>query len=502
MDKRTYGVLMPIFALPSGEGIGTLGATAYRFVDFLHQSGAKIWQLLPIVPVSYGDSPYQSCCSTALNYYYIDLTDLIKRGLLLEVEVSGCDLGTDIRRVDYGKQFSNKVKLLRKAFTRFDLQNERFIEFVQKGKYSDFAEFMSLKVANEYRAWTEWDEKYRIYDKKTVDGYIEKHYEEYLFWQFTQFIFLDQWRELKDYARRKGILIMGDIPLYLAYDSVEVWKYGDLLFEMDGYRRLKRVAGVPPDVFTADGQLWGNPLYNWGKMKEDNYSWWNRRLADNFEFFDILRIDHFRGFDRYYCVSVDADTARAGIWENGPQEEFFKDKHGCNIVAEDLGVIDDGILRLMNNVGYPGMKILEFAFDGRADNPHKPSNFSNNYVCYTGTHDNMPLRQYIEDLPERGLEIFKKDLYNECVKAGVTPEEDCTEGICDTVIRLGFASVADTVIIPLNDLLFMGGESRINLPGTLSAKNWSFRFIRDEFNPDLAAKLRELAEKTDRIPVD
>lgn len=501
MKNRSFGLLVPISALPSGEGIGTLGESAFHFIDFLSDAGAEVWQILPIVPVSYGDSPYQSCCSTALNYYNIDLFDLISEGLLTEEEVASCDFGDDVRRVNYGKLFTNKTALLRTAFKRFNKQNKDFVTFVANNEYSDFAEFMSLKVAHDYKAWTEWDEKFRLYNRETVNSYINENYDEYLFWQFTQYLFLKQWNAVREYAHNRGILIMGDIPLYLAYDSVEVWKYGDIIFEMDDCRQVSRVAGVPPDLFTADGQLWGNPLYNWRRMKEDHYLWWNKRLENSFKFFDILRIDHFRGFDRYYCVPAAAETAREGVWEDGPKEEFFNDKLDWNIVAEDLGVVDEGILRLMKNVRYPGMKVLEFAFDGLPDNEHKPSNFERNVVCYTGTHDNMPLRQYIEDLSEKELETFRTDLYNECVRAGISCDLQSPIDICHTVVQLAFYSVADTVIIPLNDILALGGESRINLPGTLSCDNWSFRYKEEEFDQNLSKRLLELAEKTDRISV-
>lgn len=498
MSNRCFGLLMPVSALPSKEGIGTLGESAYRFIDFLAESNAKIWQILPLVSINYGDSPYQSCCGTSFNYYNIDLFNLIDKGLLLKEEVYNCDLGLDIRRVDYGKQFSNKVELLRIAFGRFDKQDKNFIAFVESKEYSDFSEYMTLKVAHGYKAWTDWEEKFHLYNKETVDKYINDNFDEYLFWQFTQYLFLEQWKALTEYAHKKGILIMGDMPLYLAYDSVEVWKYGDVIFEMDENRKMSRVAGVPPDCFTADGQLWGNPLYNWKRMREDGYIWWNNRLEKSFKIFDILRIDHFRGFDRYYCVPIDAKTAQEGKWEDGPKEEFFNGKLDWNIVAEDLGVVDEGIIRLMKNVGYPGMKTLEFAFDGFPNNIHKPSNFDSNVVCYTGTHDNMPLRQYIEDLSEEQAYIFKSDVAEECKKAGIPFGLNSVEEICDTIIELAFSSVADTVIVPLNDLLAMGGESRINLPGTLSCNNWSFRYKEEEFDSALSQKLRELSKKTGR----
>ena len=498
--KRNYGILMPISCLPSKEGIGTMGDEAYGFVDFLSQSGAKIWQVLPLNPTNYGDSPYQSCCSDALNYYFIDLALLVRDGLLKADEVEGVALGSDVRRVDYGLQFTNKIALLRKAFSRFDRSGEKFKEFVRWGKYSDFATFMALKCKFGHKSWEEWDEPYRTFDKIITDKYIADNFDEFEFWQFTQFIFLLQWDALKNYAHAHGISIMGDIPLYLAYDSVEMWKYGDKLFKVDKSRRPQCVAGVPPDAFTDDGQLWGNPVYDWEKMKETGYKWWNGRIGGSLSLFDILRIDHFRGFDRYYEVPVGEKTARNGKWCDGPKEELFKDKLHYNIVAEDLGVIDDGVRRLMRNVGYPGMKILEFAFDGTWDNEHKPSNYpSDNCVVYTGTHDNMPLRQYIDDLSEHWLEVFKKDLIKQCEGLNFTAKTDTSKDMCSSIVELAFRSKAKTVIIPLWDLLAMDGEARINLPSTVSNKNWSWRFVEGEISTDCAKYLKDIAQKSNRL---
>ena len=500
MDKtRNYGLLMPISCLPSGEGIGTMGEHAYRFIDFLTRSGAGIWQVLPLNPTNYGDSPYQSCCSDALNYYFIDLWFLVRDGLLTADEVKESELGYTDRRVSYGLQFTNKIALLRKAFERFDCSNKDFVQFIAEGKYSDFATFMALKCKFGHRAWEEWEEPYRTFNKSVTEKFIKDNHGEFLFWQFTQFIFLLQWNALKDYAHANGIQIMGDIPLYVAYDSVEMWKYGDKLFKVDKNRRPQCVAGVPPDAFTDDGQLWGNPVYDWKKMRRTGYKWWNGRINGCLNLFDILRIDHFRGFDRYYEIPVGEKTARNGSWSDGPKEDLFADKLDYNIVAEDLGVIDDGVRRLMKNVGYPGMKILEFAFDGSWDNEHKPSNYVNdNCVCYTGTHDNMPLRQYIDDLSEYWLEVYKKDLKDQCERLGFEAHTETSKEMCLSVVELAFRSKAKTVIIPLWDLLAMGEEARVNLPSTVSEKNWSWRFTENDLSKECSVLLNVLAEKSKR----
>ncbi len=499
MKKREFGLLMPISSLPSKEGIGTLGEGAYNFIDFVNKSGANVWQVLPIVPTNYGDSPYQSCCSKALNYYFIDLEDLAKKGLLKKEEIEKTPLSLCARRVDYGLQFNNKIALLRKAFSRFDANSVAFKKFIKEEEYLDFAIFMSLKVKFEHKPWVEWDAEYKIYDTNKVNEYVKNNKEEYLFWLFTQYVFLEQWQSLKKYATKKGVKIMGDIPLYVAFDSVEMWKYGDALFQVDKDRRLSFVAGVPPDAFSKDGQLWGNPLYDWNKMKKDGYLWWNKRLKDSFKLFDVLRIDHFRGFDRYYRVPAQEQTAKNGEWIDGPKEDLFKDKLNWKIVAEDLGVLDDGVIRLMKNVGYPGMKVLEFAFDCNSDNPHKPTNFNRNCLCYTGTHDNMPLKQYIFDLGGYDRAKFVIDLKKECKECGIRAITADSDTTCDTVIRLAFSSKANLVILPMWDALKKGKEARINLPATVSSANWSYRFLEQEFSIALSKRLRTLAKKTNRI---
>ncbi len=495
---RNYGVLLPVSALPSGEGIGTLGKEAYNFIDFLHGAGGRVWQVLPLNPTNYGDSPYQSCSADALNYYFIDLEFLVEEGLLERGEVDLAKLCDCARRVNYGKQFSEKISLLAKAFARFD-GGKDFCDFLERGEYNDFAVFMALKTHFNHVAWTEWAPEYRKYGSRAVEKFCKENQRKILFWQFTQYIFLKQWQKLKEYANQRGVSLMGDIPLYIAYDSAEVWKYGDKLFKMDGERKMSVVAGCPPDDFTADGQLWGNPVYDWNKMSADGYSWWKSRIRRCFEFFDILRIDHFRGFDRYWEVPAKDKTARGGWWADGPKEKLFESILDYNIVAEDLGVIDDGVRSLMENVGYPGMKIMEFAFDGNPENEHKPSNHTQNFVCYTGTHDNMPLRQCIEDLRGKDKEVYIKDLFKECAVFGVEAKVSSAEDICRTVIELAFKSKANTVIIPLWDLLAFGGEARINLPSTVSENNWSWRFVREDFTEELKDFLIKVGAETERI---
>lgn len=496
--KRKFGILIPVSALPSDEGIGTLGRCAYDFVDYLRSCRARVWQVLPLNPTNYGDSPYQSCSANALNYYFIDLATLCAEGLLKPEEVDANKLcGENSRRVDYGRQFYYKLKLLKLAYSRFE-KTEEFKAFEDSGEYYDFAVFMSLKERFGHKSFTEWDEPYRTYDEKVIEKYVFEHADEVGFWQFTQFVFLKQWNKLKDYAHSKNIEILGDIPLYIAYDSAEMWKYGKEMFKVDENRKPSFVAGCPPDAFTDDGQLWGNPLYDWEKMKSSGYVWWHRRINDCFKLYDILRIDHFRGFDSYYAVPADEPTARNGHWEDGPKEELFEGHLSQKIIAEDLGLIDDGVRRLLKNVGYAGMKILLFAFDGNSENEHKPSNYTENYVCYTGTHDNMPLRAYVEQLTEKEFKVYLSDLDCECRIAGIRARLKNIDDICRTVMRLAFVSRADTLIIPLWDILGMGEEARINFPSTVSPNNWSWRFREDDFNKNSVVFLSNNVVRGDR----
>ncbi len=482
--ERTSGVLLPVSSLPSPYGIGTLGKEAYQFVDFLKDSGAKIWQMLPLNVTSYGDSPYQSPSSNGLNYYFIDLRVLIEQGLLTESEVKNADLITYENKVDYGKQFHNRIPLLKKAFSRFNRENPDFVSFVKEGKYNDFSFFMTMKSLHDFKAWYDWNEEDKIYSEANEEKVKKENQDLYLFYQWTQFEFLNEFNALKKYANDNGISLLGDMPLYLAYDSVEAYKHSEL-FLLDEKHNPTVVAGVPPDYFSADGQLWGNPIYNWEGMKKDNYSWFTKRIMNNLELFDILRIDHFRGFADYYVIPFGMTNARVGKWVIGPGMDFFKDKTNLPIVAEDLGTLDDYVYQLLKDSTYPGMKVLEFAFDGAYDNPHKPSNSTENYFCYTGTHDNMPLRGYLEDLSEQELNTFKGDVYNQCQQFHVDFRADTLRDLVLTVDALCYASPCIAAILPLQDLLATGKDTRLNMPSSLSDKNWTYRCSATDFNESL-----------------
>lgn len=497
-EQRKAGVLMPIFSLPGEYGIGTLGKSAYAFIDWLQSAGMKVWQVLPLLPTSYGDSPYQSYASDALNYYFIDFDALCEDDLLLSSEVASISWSDDVRRVDYGKQYFHKAELLKKAFARFDKTDADWQAFLAEGKYRDFAVFKTLKKYFNDRAWSEWEEPYKSCDPTAVESFAEEHAEEVAFWQFTQYVFLKQWKALKSYANERGISMMGDMPIYVAYDSVETWKYRHDLFLLDEDGEPSLKAGVPPDAFSEEGQLWGNPVYDWQKMKKTGYRWWKERISYALTLFDIVRIDHFRGFDRFFAVPAEAETAIEGEWMKGPSHTLFKDMKQCNIVAEDLGIIDDGVRQMLKKTGFPGMKVLMFAFDGNEENEHLPSEYKKNCVAYTGTHDNEPLASYLTEMDEEERRTFELALEQQCIQADVPYIVESMDDECQSIIELLFSTVANTVVIPMHDVLSYGEEARINAPSTVTGGNWTFRYTEKDFRRRKAAWLRSLCERYNR----
>ncbi len=489
---------MPVSSLPSEFGIGTLGKGAYDFVDWLQAAGMQIWQVLPLLPTGYGDSPYQACASNALNYYFIDFAMLEEEGLLEKSDYADIPWSEEERRVDYGRQFTYKIPVLRKAFERFDRNNGEWESFLERGQYRDYAIFMTIKVKFSYAPWQAWEEPYK--SARLPESFYAEYREDIEFWQFTQYLFLKQWSKLRAYAHEKGVSILGDMPIYVAEDSVENWKYREELFMLDGEGNLALRAGVPPDAFSDDGQFWGNPVYNWEKMREKDYAWWKERISSAFESqFDAIRIDHFRAFDRFFAIPADAESAKEGEWLEGPKAALFEDFKNAEIVAEDLGTIDEGVRKLLEDTGYPGMKILEFAFDGDPDNEYLPSNITDeNCVAYTGTHDNDTLRSFIEGMAPATRKAFEKALEEECLKADVAYVTESIEDECRTIIELLFSLPAERVIIPMQDVLCMGSEARLNAPSTVSNQNWTFRFKASDFGRRKAAWLKTLAENYGR----
>lgn len=498
IKQRKAGVLMPVSSLPSPFGIGTLGKGAYEFIDWLQSAGMRVWQVLPLLPTGYGDSPYQSFASDALNPYFIDFELLKEDGLLTSEDYETVDFGDNPNRVDYGKQFTNKTPILRKAFAAFNRKNAAWQDFLERGKYADFALFMSLKVRFAYTPWEEWEKPFKNAQPQAIEEHKSQYGEEILFWQFTQFLFLRQWNKLRDYAHEHGVQIMGDMPIYVAYDSVETWLHRDSLFQLDEEGNVAMRAGVPPDAFSEDGQFWGNPVYDWSKMQQDNYLWWKERFAYAFSLFDIVRIDHFRAFDRYYAIPTGAETAREGEWYDGPKAKLFEGFENSAIVAEDLGIIDDGVRTLLKETGYPGMKVFVFAFDGNPENEYLPDKYDENCVAYTGTHDNQTLRTFLEEMLPSERKAFETELEKQCLQADTPYLTETVEDECQSIIRLLFSSKADTVIVPMQDILALGKDARLNAPSTVSGANWTYRFTQKDLRRRKAAWLKEMTEEYNR----
>lgn len=495
--ERKAGILLPVSQLPSPWGIGTLGKAAFRFVDWLAEAGMKIWQVLPLQPTGYGDSPYQSCSAEALNYYFIDLDQLEEEGLLRREDYAETDWGEG-NRIDYAKLFARRAAVLRKAYARRDDSDPRWRSFLAGGRYSDFARFMTFKERFGYQPLSAWPEEFRDGNSEVVKAEEAGLQNEKEFWLFTQYLFLRQWEALKAYANGKGIQIMGDMPIYVSADSAEMWLHGRELFQLDERGNPAAVAGVPPDAFSQTGQLWGNPVYDWEKMKKDGYAWWKRRIFGALELYDLVRIDHFRGFDRFYAIPYGSADACGGEWKDGPKAALFRGLEKAGIVAEDLGTIDDGVRLLMRETGYPGMKVMEFGFNGDPFSEHKPQNFPENCVAYTGTHDNSPLVGYIEGLDESGRKIFDADLKEMCRLAGVRMHGRDPKSECRAATEALFASKAETVIVPMHDVLCLGEEARINHPSVLSPLNWSYRISAGGFGRTRAKRLKNLADRYGR----
>lgn len=490
---------MPIFSLPSKHGIGTLGKEAYSFVDFAVSSGAKIWQMLPLNVTAYGDSPYQSPSSNGLNYYFIDLEILIEKGLLKEDEIPDPFLYYDENHVAYEQLFHNRLNILRIAFARFNKEDPSFKKFVDAGEYNDFAFYMVLKAKNNYRPFYEWSNEEKNYSSELEERIKKECKNEYLFYVWTQYEFLNQYRKLKEYANKKGLAIMGDMPIYVAYDSIEAYKYPEL-FMFDKEHKPTLVAGVPPDAFSDLGQLWGNPIYNWNYQKETGYEWFNNRIKSNLEIFDILRIDHFRGFSAFYQIPFGNEDARIGEWHDGPKFDLFKDKLDYPIVAENLGVIDEGVLSLMEKTRYPGMQVVLFTINNDAqDDNNKPWNAATNAIVYPGTHDNETVMGTLKELSEENLEFNKHVIEKCCSYLDVQYKDNNFDELCDTINRLTLSYPCIGAIFSMQDLLHLDNSARINHPSVLSNENWVYRFKKEDFSSSLADKIKEELIKTNRL---
>lgn len=507
MDRRC-GVLLPVTSLPSRYGIGCFSKEAYEFVDFLAQAGQTYWQILPLGQTGYGDSPYQSFSTFAGNPYFIDPEALIEAGYIDRSTAEQFDFGKEPRAVDYEKIYRNRYALLRKAYANspyclrpsekwadaaYDKEREAFNRFKGDNEawLADYALFSAVKEYFDGDMFTMWPEDIRLRNKLAMDSYRIKLDEEIRFYEFLQFLFEQQWKKLKEYANEKGIRIIGDIPIYVAFDSADTWSHPEL-FELDEKGFPTVVAGVPPDAFSATGQLWGNPIYRWKHHEATGFDWWMRRLEQMFHLYDVVRIDHFRGFDAYWAVPYGAKDAMKGRWCKGPGYSLFavmKERLGSkDIIAEDLGYLTKSVLRLVKRTGYPGMKVLQFAFEADADNAYLPHNYTKNAVVYTGTHDNDTTRGWYTSSSAEQLEHINKYADIRCSQTAVWD-----------LIRLAMRSVADTAVIPIQDYLDIGSTGRINTPSTLGGGNWCWRLLPGELTPELALKMKEFAELYGRI---
>ena len=490
--KRSSGVLMHITSLPEEEGIGTFGEKAYEFIDFLKASNQRYWQILPLGPVGYGNSPYQAYSAFAGNMYMIDLRKLKKEGLLAKnTNINLNPNSENCEKVNFEVITKAKEVLLRKAYKaskkdeRITMQIEEFAK-ENTSWLEDYSLFMALKEALKKVSWQEWDQKLKQRDQVTLDKYKERFKDEIEFWKFTQYEFFKQWYELKDYANQSGIEIIGDIPIYVSIDSSDTWANPDL-FKLDDTYKPTMVAGCPPDVFSEDGQLWGNPIYDWEYIESTGFKWWIERIRQNVKLFDMIRIDHFRGFEAYWEVPFGELTAKNGKWTKGPGMKLFKaikkELGEVAIIAEDLGVITDEVVELRESTGYPGMKILEFAFDPKGDSDYLPHNCNKDSVAYIGTHDNETIVGWMQN-PANKKQFNYAKRYLRLTKK---------EGYAWGFIRGLWASPSNIAIVQMQDLLGLDNKARMNFPSTVG-DNWNWRMKDHVLTDDLIKKLKALTK--------
>ena len=482
---RECGILLPVTSIPSPYGIGGFSKEAYEFVDRLEAAGQRYWQVLPFGPTGYGDSPYQSFSAFAGNPYFIDLDTLAEEGLLTDEECLEADCGQNPRYVDYERIYKTRFQVLRKAFNRWKALGQKSGEKLEQ-ETKEYCVYMAVKNQFQGKSWAQWEEDIRLRKPETVKAWEEELADEILFYEFQQLKFQEQWKKLKDYANSRGVRIIGDIPIYVAFDSADSWFHPEL-FQFNEDREPDFVAGCPPDGFSPTGQLWGNPLYRWDYHKKTGYAWWIRRMAYCFRLYDVVRVDHFRGFDEYYSIPAEDDTAAGGHWEKGPGLELFdaieKKLGKLEIIAEDLGFLTPSVFEMVRKSGFPGMKVLEFAFSADGQSIYLPYHYDENCVVYTGTHDNDTIQGWYEAMPEWDRDFSIRYLGNR-----YTPRKE----IHWDFIRAALGSRARLAVIPMQDYLGLGSEARINEPSTLG-DNWKWRLLPDEFDGKLAEACRDLA---------
>ncbi len=494
--KRSAGILLPIFSLPSAYGIGCFDRKAYEFVDFLKAAGQSYWQILPLGPTSYGDSPYQSFSTFAGNPYFIDLNALVEEGLLTRRDLEATAF-TDTNSIDYSELYEKRIPLLKKAYGRCKLkENQAYLQFCENSDWlQDYALFMAIKDFFGGISWEQWEPDIRHRKADVLQTYRSKLSDEIEFYKFLQYLFFQQWFKLKQYANDNGIRIIGDIPIYVALDSADAWA-NPALFQLDEDGLPKAVAGCPPDGFSADGQLWGNPLYDWAFHQKTGYRWWIDRLHHCFMLYDVVRIDHFRGFDAYYSIPYGSKTAKNGHWEKGPGMDLFQAVRKVlgkkSVIAEDLGFITSSVKQLVRDCGFPNMKVLEFAFDSRdtsSRSEHLPHNYEQNCVAYTGTHDNQTIASWFETITDEERNMARLYLCDHN-----TPDEK----LCNALISLIMRSRAALCIIPMQDWLGLDDSARINTPSTVGT-NWKWRVASDVLNSSLAEGIFSVTQTFERV---
>lgn len=491
-ENRKSGVLLHITSLPGPYGIGTLGDNAKRFIDLLKDAGQTYWQLLPVGPTSYGDSPYQSFSTFAGNPYMIDLDYLKYSGLLSDEDLDQIRDWHNPERVDFGRQYHDRFAVLRKAFSKFNVNDEKFVEFCKEKSFwlKDYSLFMALKNYHGGASWITWPSEYKTKDAKALASFEKLNESEINFYNFLQFNFFMQWEELKKYASERNIELIGDVPIYVAEDSADVWS-NPKLFKLNEDLSPKYVGGCPPDQFSDTGQLWGNPIYDWQAHEKEKYAWWIERVKATLDLFDVIRIDHFRGFESYWEIDATKDHAKYGEWVKGPGNKLFKRikevMGDLPIIAEDLGYMTKDVYEFRKETAFPGMKIIQFAFNPEMNSEHMPHNYTSDFVVYAGTHDNETLRGWIENY--RGSDVLDR-----AIKYGNLNDE---EGLHWGMIRLCMNSVADVAIFQLQDLLNLGNEARMNEPSTLGT-NWTWR-TTELPSYEIMNKLREYTYLSDRL---
>ncbi len=493
---RNSGILLPVASLPSKYGIGCFDKSAYEFVDRLAQAGQTYWQILPMGPTGFGDSPYQSFSTFAGNPYFISLDELVKKGYLQTQECEEAAQGTDERRVQYGVLYEKRFALLRRAFGRSGIEADTaFNAFVQANSswLPDYALFMAIKDSRNGQSYLEWEEGIRLRRPEAMVSYKNKLMDDVYFYEFLQYEFYSQWKALKSYANKKGVRIIGDIPIYVALDSADTWSHPEL-FQFDPEGRPVGVAGCPPDAFSETGQLWGNPLYHWPVHRDSGYAWWTARIQNCYEWYDMVRIDHFRGFDEYYAIPYGDRTAEHGSWEPGPGMDLFRtlreELGELPIIAEDLGFLTDSVRQMLKDSGFPGMKVLQFAFDSREDSDYLPYHYDRNSVVYTGTHDNSTTYSCWDEMAKEDRAVAVRYMNSSRFAS--------KKRLTWNLICLAMGSVSDLCVIPMQDYLCLPNTARTNAPSTLG-NNWQWRMDRNAFSDSLCERIRKITKLYGRL---